>query len=157
MPPKRRPSPRTFNDPAKAAAYARQLARELGAQVEAPARGPAPQSPSPPHEPAEDFRAAQWDADIAAEEERQERLATTVFTDLKDPTNTEFPHRPRSNYAEYDPVSQILRIWWARPGRLGPYTNYYDVTPQEFREVEITSSTGKYVNRVLNYKNYDYE
>lgn len=141
---------RTFNDPAAAAAYAARLQRELDAQQA--------NVSSPPQRDQSSFRAAQWDADIAAQEERAERLEQTVFVDTKEPTETEFPHRPRSRRAEYDPATQILRIWWDRPGKLGPYTNYYDVTPQEWDQVQnVISSTGKYVNRVLNYKYYDYE
>jgi hypothetical protein len=152
MPPKRRPAPRTFNNPAKAAEYAKKLAKELGAPIEGPRlRGHTPTPPVPDT----------WDVEDAAEEERGSLLGRTVFTELKKPTATEFPEPPlarRSTEAEYDPVTQVLRIWWRRPGRLGPYTNYYNVTPQEWDQVKnVVTSTGKYVNRVLNYKNYDYE
>lgn len=156
----RPPKPRTFNDPAKAAAYAARLARELGTQVEYHGAAPTPPSPSPPERDQTSFRAAEWDADIAAEQERADSLAQAVFTELKDPTATDFPEPPlarRSTHAEYDPSTQILRIWWRRPGKLGDYTNYYNVTPQEWDQIENrVDSTGKYVNRVLNYKYYDY-
>jgi hypothetical protein len=97
-------------------------------------------------------------AALAAAEaaERATALAASSFSATKDPTSTEFPHRPRSRSAEYDFTTQVCRIWWDRPGRLGPYTNYYDVTPQEWDQIErVVPSTGKYVNRVLNYKHYD--
>ena len=74
----------------------------------------------------------------------------------KDPTNTMFPDRPRSDRATYDPATQQLNIEWARPGQLGPSTTYKNVTPQEWAQVNGTPSTGRYVNRVLNYKEYFY-
>ena len=75
---------------------------------------------------------------------------------VKDPTNTMFPERPRSDRASYDPVTQQLNIEWARPGKLGPSTTYKNVTPQEWEQVQSEASTGRYVNRVLNYKEYYY-
>lgn len=88
------------------------------------------------------------------QQEALERQAT--FPEVKSPTNTMFPDRPRSDRATYDPATQLLNIEWARPGQLGPSTTYKNVTPQEWEQVQAEPSTGRYVNRVLNYKEYYY-
>jgi hypothetical protein len=100
----------------------------------------------------EDFNAA-----YAASQERIKRLRRD--RDFKNPTNTEYPGNgwphPRSKRATYDAGTQVLRIWWDRPSKAGNLTDYYDVPPQVWETVKETSSTGKYVNAVLNY--YPYE
>lgn len=79
------------------------------------------------------------------------------WTDSKIPTNTMFPHRPRSNYAHYDAPHQTIAIRWARPGRLGPVTYYRNVPRQVWEIMKEVPSTGRYVNNVLNFYPYDYE
>jgi KTSC domain len=162
-------APKTYKNPEAAKRAIDRLRRE-GAQVEASdaaskllglptSTPPAHVSPAPPTTGRVPAPVPSSAAALAAAEEaeRAASLARSSFAASKDPTSTEFPHRPRSRSAEYDPATQVLRIWWDRPGRLGPYTNYYNVTPQEWDQVEnVVTSTGKYVNRVLNYKHYDY-
>ena len=82
-----------------------------------------------------------------------------VWTDAKVPTNTMFPHRPRSNYAHYDEPHQTIAIRWARPSRnpeLGPVTYYRKVPRQVWETMKEADSTGQFVNRVLNFYDYDY-
>jgi hypothetical protein len=75
----------------------------------------------------------------------------------KDPTTTSNPARPRSDSATYDPVEQIVNIRWARPGKLGASTNYYNVTRQQWDYLRNrANSTGRYVNNVLNNHPFDY-
>lgn len=100
-------------------------------------------------------------------EDRVEEAAELQFTedytwtDFKDPTNTMFPATnapgPRSDWAQYDSRNQVARIWWNRPGRLGPYTNYRNVPPQVWETLKHVPSTGRYVNAVLNAFPYDYD
>lgn len=77
--------------------------------------------------------------------------------DYKDPTNTMFPDRPRSNRARYDDIHQVIAIDWARPGRLGPTTYYRNASRQTWENMKQAPSTGRYVNAVLNYHEYDYD
>jgi KTSC domain-containing protein len=151
----RKVSERTFSSPEKARAYARRMAGK-GGRVEGSAEGlrllgirPPPAEPAPP--PVSDLG-----ADEAADVLRDRLEDEAEFPETYDPTNTAFPDRPRSSRAHYDANAQILNIEWARPGKKGPSTNYYDVTPQQWEIIKNTNSTGQYVDLVLNDHHYDY-
>lgn len=62
------------------------------------------------------------------------------------------PPNPRTRYSDYDPVTQRLYVEWG-DGRTPYY--YYDVTPQEADMFQNqVDSPGRYINAVLNFKNY---
>lgn len=74
------------------------------------------------------------------------------------PTNTINPPRPRTVAAGYDPRSQTLRLQF-RPGASsqspgGAVYDYRGVTMDEWEDVKITISTGRYLNRQLAAKDY---
>lgn len=106
-------------------------------------------------------RSRAQDTEAALQAAREDLLIKRAAQDYKAPTNTEWPSNgwdhARSRNASYDGITQTLRIWWTKPGRLGDYTNYYNVPPQIWEQVKSTPSTGKYVNAVLNGYEYDYE
>jgi hypothetical protein len=59
--------------------------------------------------------------------------------------------------ASYDRDHQTLFVQFVKqngPGMPGPYYTYEGVSAQEWRNLRRSQSPGKYVNRVLNYKNY---
>lgn len=67
------------------------------------------------------------------------------------------PRNPRADEIRYDLEHQVLAIDWHRPGALGP-TTYYRGVPRQIWEqlANHEPSTGKFVERVLNGYNYDY-
>lgn len=75
-----------------------------------------------------------------------------------EPTNTTDPNRPRTTSAGYDPASMILRIRFrpgaAKGGATATY-EYYNVPPHIWEDFQLTDSPGKFINRTLNY--YEYE
>jgi hypothetical protein len=68
-----------------------------------------------------------------------------------EPTASSKPSDPRTSAAGYDAATQRLMIQWGDGGT--PYY-YYGVTPQEWDAFQESSSPGRYINSVLNYKNY---
>lgn len=153
-------SSQVFSDPAKAAAEIRRLRRQ-GMRVDitpAASRVTGVRPSRSSDDAAEQQRARNDDEVLQAEQDARDYDEEGAdYRDWKSPTATAFPHRPRSTEAAYDPVQQLLTIWWARPGRLGDHTNYYEVTPQQWEYIrDRAPSTGWYVNDVLNYHTYDY-
>ena len=75
-----------------------------------------------------------------------------------EPTNTTDPMRPRTEAAGYDPDSNILRVRFrsgaAKGGGTATY-EYYGVAPSVWAAFKVTSSPGKFINRILN--SYEYE
>lgn len=67
------------------------------------------------------------------------------------PTRTSNPQDPRTSAAGYDPQTQRLYVEWGDGGT--PYY-YYDVTPQEWDAFQRTDSPGRFINAILNEKNY---
>lgn len=63
------------------------------------------------------------------------------------PTNTTNPRRPRTVAAGYDRETQTMRVEW-RDG--GAAYNYYEITPQEWRNFRRAVSPGRWINRVGN-------
>jgi hypothetical protein len=131
---------RTFSSPQEAAAYARRMAGKrgtiTGSSEGLKLLGIRPPPPEPTAPPVTDIG-----ADEAADVLRDRLEDQAEFPETYDPTNTAFPDRPRSNRAHYDANTQILNIEWARPGKLGPSTNYYDVTPQQWDIIQHTMTT----------------
>ncbi|MBD0734046.1 hypothetical protein BGM09_01045 [Streptomyces sp. CBMA29] len=76
------------------------------------------------------------------------------------PTNTSNPPRPRTLAAGWDSQSKTLFIRFRgqkiAPGQYedGIGYEYYGVTRSEWRTVRDGPSPGKYINAVLNSKNY---
>lgn len=67
------------------------------------------------------------------------------------PTRSINPANPRTAAAGYDPATQRLLVEWGDGGT--PYY-YYDVTPQEWDGFRKADSPGRFINAVLNMKNY---
>lgn len=67
------------------------------------------------------------------------------------PTATINPDDPRTKAASYYSQTQTVVIEWGDNGV--PYA-YYDVTPQEWDAFTQAESPGRYINAVLNAKNY---
>lgn len=89
------------------------------------------------------------DADIRREEGNRARGGPVRLTYW--PTSTSNPSDPRTAAAGYDKGTQTLRVEW---GDEGEAYNYYEVTPQEWRNFQNRKSPGKYINRWLNDKPY---
>jgi hypothetical protein len=66
------------------------------------------------------------------------------------PTPSINPPRPRTLAAGYDRETRTLRIRF----REGAGYEYYDVSPQEWQNFRRVKSPGRYINRVLNFKDY---
>lgn len=79
------------------------------------------------------------------------------------PTHTSNPPRPRTIAAGYDRDSRTLQIQfrspnWKTTGRRddgnGAVYQYFDVQPNEWKDIRRTVSTGKFLNRRLASKSY---
>jgi hypothetical protein len=66
------------------------------------------------------------------------------------PTPSINPPRPRTVAAGYDRENKVLRIRF----RDGAVYGYADVTEREWRNFKRVKSPGRYINRVLNFKDY---
>jgi hypothetical protein len=62
------------------------------------------------------------------------------------PTPSINPPRPRTLAAGYDPKTRTLRVRF----RDGTPWQYFDVSPEEWRNFRRVKSPGRYINRVLN-------
>lgn len=60
------------------------------------------------------------------------------------PTSTSNPSDPRTAAAGYDRETQTMRVEW---GDGGAAYNYYEITPQEWRNFRRAKSPGKWINR----------
>jgi hypothetical protein len=77
----------------------------------------------------------------------------------KRPTNTINPPRPRSLAAAYNVQEELLYICFrgtkqANGWADGAIYEYQNVSPDEWREVRNTVSTGRYINSTLNHHPY---
>jgi hypothetical protein len=66
------------------------------------------------------------------------------------PTPSINPPRPRTVGMGYSPDTQTMRVKF-RDGRV---YEYYDVTPQEWRNMQRVKSPGRAINRTFNFKSY---
>ena len=64
------------------------------------------------------------------------------------PTSTINPERPRTVAAGYDRSRQVLTVVF----RDGTFYNYYDVSAREWQAFKQSKSKGRYIKRVLDYK-----
>lgn len=80
------------------------------------------------------------------------------FISWRDPAPSLTPRSPRADRIRYDAEHQVIAIDWHRPGPAGP-TTYYRGVPRQIWEqlANYEPSTGKFVERVLNGYNYDYD
>lgn len=142
---------RTFTDPRKAASFVRGL-MEQGARADYGTRHAMSSIGIQPHHYI-DRNATKRMPDAEAEHLAQATDDAGGEVQItKQPMATSNPQDPRTAAGGYDPVTQRLRVEWGDGGT--PYY-YYDVTPQEADFfLNQVDSPGKYINAVLNHKNY---
>jgi hypothetical protein len=97
----------------------------------------------------------EWEAEQA---EPTPSIPFTVY-----PTRTSNATRPRTIAAGYDRGSQTLRIQFRSPNwrvghqwddGAGAVYDYHDVTPNEWKDIRRVVSTGKFINRRLENKDF---
>jgi hypothetical protein len=86
--------------------------------------------------------ASEFEAELA---EPVKDIPFTVY-----PTATINPARPRTKAAGYDRETETLRIMF----REGAVYDYHDVTANEWKDIKRVVSTGKFINRRLDAKDY---
>jgi hypothetical protein len=96
---------------------------------------------------AEANRRMTYDTALALQEAK---LGDDTFLLPYQPTPSINPPRPRTMAAGYDRSTQTLRIRF----RDGAVYAYNEVTPREWQNFKRVKSPGRFINRVLNQKEY---
>lgn len=96
---------------------------------------------------AEAARSMTYDTALAVQEAK---LGDDTILLPYQPTPSINPPRPRTVAAGYDKQSQVLRIRF----RDGAVYGYADVSPREWNNFKRVKSPGRFINRVLNAKDY---
>ena len=106
------------------------------------------------------------DFDLESNFEADDQGRPLAIPFRKAPTNTSNRYRPRTIAAGYDRESETLRVQFRSPHRQsrssqpwvddgeGAVYDYYEVTPNEWRDIKRVVSTGKFINRRLAGKDY---
>jgi KTSC domain len=93
-----------------------------------------------------DYETTEYADEAALPQPRNELGQFTLRgTQVKDPSATINPPRPRSQRVSYSPRERTLRIQF-REGRV---YGYYDVPMEVWRSLRAVASTGRFINRRL--------
>lgn len=139
---------RIFTDPREAARFTREALRRGGEAVYGTRHAMSAIGVNPHHFPEDKRKMPDAEAELLAQQ--TDDVAGRVEISYA-PTNTSNPQDPRTAAAGYDPSTQRLLVEWGDGGT--PYY-YYDVTPQEWDAFQRADSPGKFINAILNEKNY---
>lgn len=145
------PGEHVFTNPREAARKIREFARQ-GAQVYGTRSAMSAVGIQPHHYIPEKTAPGKKMPDAEAEllADQLDTVAGPVEISYA-PTRTSDPSNPRTSGAGYDPATQRLMVEWGDGGT--PYY-FYDVTAQEWDGFRKAASPGKFINTVLNAKNY---